>query len=113
MTRDSAKAGLSFVFDSGTNNYDSSAKERIPAWCDRILYRVHEPSSNSEKIRPLEYRSWSATPSDHKPISGLYAVRIKKMDREVRQKIRDEMEVAWTARAKDILVDAKRFHGLV
>lgn len=97
---------------SGTNNYDSSAKERIPAWCDRILYRVHEPSLKQEKIRPLEYRSWSATPSDHKPISGLFAVRVKKMDRERQLKIRDEIESAWTARAKDILVDARRFHGV-
>ncbi|KAK9894154.1 DNase I-like protein [Cystobasidium minutum MCA 4210] len=102
-----------YKFDPGTDNYDSSAKERIPAWCDRILYRVHEPSVKSEKIRPLEYRSWSATPSDHKPISGLYSVRIKKMDREKRQRVRDELEAAWSARAKDILIDAKRFHGLV
>ena len=100
-------------WSSGTDNYDSSAKERIPAWCDRILYRVNEPLLKQDKIKALDYRSWSATPSDHKPISGLYVVRVKKMHPERHQKIRDEMEVAWKARAKDILVDARRFHGVL
>lgn len=107
------RAVLTSLITSGTDSYDSSAKERIPAWCDRILYRVHEPSLKQEKIRAIDYRSWSATPSDHKPISGLYVVRVKKMDPEQHQKIWDEMEIAWKARAKDVLVDARRFHGVL
>ena len=73
---------------------------------------MHEPSLKQEKIKPLDYRSWPATPSDHKPISALFSVRIKKMNREARVKVREESEIAWAARAKDILVDARRFHGV-
>lgn len=27
-------------YDPGTNEYDTSPKRRIPAWCDRVLYRT-------------------------------------------------------------------------
>jgi hypothetical protein len=100
------------LYGRGTDDYDSSAKARIPAWCDRILYRVHEPSLRQDHIKPLSYRSWSATPSDHKPISGLYLVRIKKMDDNLRKKHFEEVKAMWKSRAKDMLMDAKRFHGL-
>ncbi|TGZ55264.1 hypothetical protein CRM22_010443 [Opisthorchis felineus] len=30
-----------FKFDKGTDQYDSSSKQRIPAWTDRILYMAH------------------------------------------------------------------------
>ena len=29
-----------FKFDPGTNDYDSSSKQRVPSYTDRILYKV-------------------------------------------------------------------------
>ncbi|KAL7533376.1 hypothetical protein ACHAXR_005191 [Thalassiosira sp. AJA248-18] len=55
-----------FKFDKGTSNYDTSHKQRVPAWTDRILFR-------SDKARVLEYQSAAeATHSDHRPVFGTF-----------------------------------------
>ena len=55
-----------FKFDKGTSNYDTSHKQRVPAWTDRIVFR-------SDKIRVLDYQSIAeAKHSDHRPVFGTY-----------------------------------------
>jgi hypothetical protein len=34
-----------YKYDDHSNNYDTSQKRRIPAWCDRILYEKAEKCS--------------------------------------------------------------------
>ncbi|KAG0610138.1 hypothetical protein M758_7G041400 [Ceratodon purpureus] len=59
-----------YKFDVGTDNYDSSAKERTPAWTDRILYKV-KPSS-LVKANLVLYNSIGAVKtSDHKPVKAI------------------------------------------
>ena len=67
-----------FKFDKGTSYYDTSHKQRIPAFTDRILFR-----SPMNKVRILEYQSIAeAKHSDHRPVFGTYqlgwGVSIKK-----------------------------------
>lgn len=93
---------------SGTDTYDSSPKERIPAYCDRILYRTPDPTT--EAIVPLQYRAWSANVSDHKPITALFETRIKKMVPSKRQRIWEDGEEAWRDRACSLLADAQRYY---
>lgn len=54
-----------FKYDPGTDTYDTSSKNRIPAWCDRILWH------GDESVGPLAYRSYGFRNSDHRPVSLL------------------------------------------
>lgn len=67
-----------YKYDVGTDRYDSSEKHRSPAWCDRILYR------GTGRIRQLEYRRHELRISDHRPVSGLFSMRIKSISAKKR-----------------------------
>ena len=60
-----------FKFDKGTKSYDTSHKQRVPAFTDRILFKPFG-------VRVLEYRSEvDATHSDHRPVTGTFLVDIE------------------------------------
>lgn len=44
-----------YKFDPGTDRYDTSAKRRIPSWCDRVLWRCHQDAFDSVEL--LQYTS--------------------------------------------------------
>lgn len=67
-----------YKYDVGTDHYDSSEKHRSPAWCDRMLYR------GVGRIRQLEYRRHELRISDHRPVSGLFSMRIKSISAKKR-----------------------------
>ena len=60
-----------YKYDVGTDNYDSSEKHRSPAWCDRLLYR------GVGRIKQLNYQRHELRISDHRPVSGVFRMRIK------------------------------------
>jgi inositol polyphosphate 5-phosphatase INPP5B/F len=62
-----------YRFDAGTDNYDTSEKKRIPAYCDRILYL-----SKEKNIKNLLYTSHAEyMVSDHKPVVSVYELFVK------------------------------------
>ncbi|XP_015873617.3 type II inositol polyphosphate 5-phosphatase 15 isoform X1 [Ziziphus jujuba] len=77
----------------GLAGYDSGEKKRIPAWCDRILYRDSCTSSVSEcslecpvVSSVLQYEAcMDVTDSDHKPVRCIFTVDIARVDESVRR----------------------------
>ncbi|KAF5942252.1 hypothetical protein HYC85_019894 [Camellia sinensis] len=77
----------------GLGGYDSGEKKRIPAWCDRILYRDNRSTSTSECSLEcpvvssiMQYEAcMDVTESDHKPVRCKLNVEIAHVDRSVRR----------------------------
>ncbi|XP_037793685.1 inositol polyphosphate 5-phosphatase E-like isoform X5 [Penaeus monodon] len=62
-----------FKYDPGTDHYDSSSKQRVPSYTDRILFKSGRGAitCSSYNYCPL-FRT-----SDHKPVSGVYECKIR------------------------------------
>jgi endonuclease/exonuclease/phosphatase family metal-dependent hydrolase len=90
-----------YKYDVGTDNYDSSEKHRSPAWCDRILYR------GVGRIKQVNYRRHdSIRASDHRPVSGVFKMRVKSISPKKRvlvwEQCKDRFVEAKKKMAKDI-----------
>jgi synaptojanin len=62
-----------YKFDNGTDQYDTSEKQRIPAWTDRILYR-------GQGLKLEDYHSANLVMSDHRPIYATFKVQCRIVD---------------------------------
>jgi len=71
------KFAPTYKFKVGTSDYEYKEKKvRIPAWCDRILYR-------GEQLTQLFYSSVvTPTISDHKPVVSMFNTKYKIVDPE-------------------------------
>lgn len=78
---------------AGLAGYDSGEKKRIPAWCDRILYRDNRSSSVAEcslqcpvVSSVLQYEAcMDVTDSDHKPVRCIFSTDIARVDESIRR----------------------------
>lgn len=64
------------MYRSGTDQYDTSKKQRTPAWCDRVLWHC-EPFS---KLTALKYWRLETDVSDHRPVAFACRVKVKIVD---------------------------------
>lgn len=72
-----------YKFDLGKDDYDTSEKARIPAWTDRILYKID--ASRGSDMRQVEYESvMNLRFSDHRPIYSTFDIKIRVIDEEKR-----------------------------
>lgn len=65
-----------YKYDLNSNNFDSSSKQRMPAYTDRVLWRENT-EDESKAIAQISYSShMSYSSSDHKPISAEFIIEI-------------------------------------
>ncbi|KAJ8539678.1 hypothetical protein K7X08_013930 [Anisodus acutangulus] len=77
----------------GLGGYDSGEKKRIPAWCDRVLYRDIRAAPSMEcslecpvAASILQYDAcMEVTDSDHKPVRCKFNVEVSRVDRSIRR----------------------------
>ncbi|PWY97211.1 LOW QUALITY PROTEIN: DNase I-like protein [Testicularia cyperi] len=105
-----SEAAISFLptykYDRGTHEWDSSEKNRIPAWCDRVLFKSHHP----DRIKCLDYRRWETTISDHRPVTAVFEVKIKAADPAKRTILQGQLKQRWSQLEQGILANAVRFY---
>jgi hypothetical protein len=88
-----------YKYDRRSSEYDTGPKSRTPAWCDRVLWRAHDPA----RVRLLHYRRYEADVSDHRPVSAGFGITVKSVDRRKRQEVRERVEARWVEEQERLL----------
>ncbi|OQE34520.1 hypothetical protein PENCOP_c017G07090 [Penicillium coprophilum] len=70
-----------YKYDVGRDNYDTSEKARIPAWCDRILWR-------GSNLRQTNYQVADLKVSDHRPVWATFDCVIDIVDYALKESLR-------------------------
>lgn len=83
-----------YKYDVGSDRYDTSDKKRAPAWCDRLLYR------GAGRVKQIEYRRHENMASDHRPVSGIFRIRIKTVRAKERAEVFEKCRQEWTEESK-------------
>ncbi|KAF7713340.1 Uncharacterized protein PECH_001493 [Penicillium ucsense] len=73
-----------YKYDVGTDRYDTSDKARIPAWCDRILWR-------GTGLRQTQYHTADLRCSDHRPVFAKFDCKIDVVDLNRKDNLRREL----------------------
>lgn len=79
-----------YKFDKGTDFYDTSEKQRVPSWTDRIL--TYTKNKNVTSLAQLIYNSIPQYKfSDHKPVYGIFNAELEIIDDHAKSKIEKEL----------------------
>ncbi|RCI04211.1 inositol polyphosphate 5-phosphatase [Rhizopus stolonifer] len=73
-----------YKYDVGTDIYDTSEKQRIPGWTDRIVFK-------GEQLKQLQYSRAELFTSDHRPVFGIFEADITTLDNEAKSKLQKEI----------------------
>ena len=95
-----------YKYDRNSNAFDTSEKRRVPAWCDRVLWRSREEG----RVVLMGYRRWEVNVSDHRPVSAVLKVTVKRVVGEARGKERMVVEGWWRGMEVALLADARAFY---
>ena len=69
-----------YKYDNGSISYDTSEKQRVPAWTDRVIYR-------GDFISLIEYSRGEQVMSDHRPVKAIFNISVALFDQTAKAKI--------------------------
>jgi len=95
-----------YKYDRRSSAFDSSEKKRVPAWCDRVLWRSRDP----ERVHQLHYQRYEANVSDHRPVSAAFATTVKSVRLDARAREKALVEEAWLGTQVELLASAREFY---
>ena len=95
-----------YKYDRRSDEYDTSEKARVPAWCDRVLWRSMHP----ERVEQVHYRRWEANVSDHRPISAGFRITVKSVQQEARARAKAEAKALWKGVETQLLCEAMQYY---
>ena len=88
-----------YKYNPGTDEWDSE-KDRIPAWCDRVLWCT----SGNNSVQQMAYTSCPQLKlSDHKPVHALFNVNVKVVDKRREKAVLEEVVRELDKRENDFL----------
>ncbi|KAA8893460.1 SacI homology domain-containing protein [Sphaerosporella brunnea] len=83
-----------YKYDIGTDVYDTSEKSRIPAWCDRVLWK-------GKGLRQLSYGCASNIRfSDHRPVFSTFQCDVSLINEVVKSKLSRELHLQFKTRGR-------------
>lgn len=89
-----------YKYDPGTDFYDRSEKKRIPAWCDRVLFK-------GRNVENLYYRRYEAKASDHRPIAAGFSIQTKVIDSNRKDVLSQKIDLEWAEHRQRFVRDKK------
>eukprot|EP00835_Amoeboradix_gromovi_P001750 NODE_87_length_21935_cov_0.397142.p1 type:complete len:934 gc:universal NODE_87_length_21935_cov_0.397142:18952-21753(+) len=89
-----------YKYDNGTDLYDTSEKQRKPAWTDRIVFKGD--------LGCLEYNSLPMRVSDHKAVYALFKSRVLVIDHAKRRELLQQC--LQSSKVKQELIDLNDSH---
>ncbi|KAL5126937.1 Type IV inositol polyphosphate 5-phosphatase 11 [Glycine soja] len=67
-----------YKYNKGSSNYDTSHKIRVPAWTDRILFRIEDENKMEATLHSYESMD-EIYGSDHKPVKAHLCLRLRQI----------------------------------
>ncbi|KAI9800582.1 MAG: inositol polyphosphate 5-phosphatase [Piccolia ochrophora] len=69
-----------YKYNVGSDDYDTSEKARIPAWCDRVLRK-------GSNLRQVNYNTAPLRFSDHRPVYSTFQCTISNVDEALKNQL--------------------------
>lgn len=91
-----------YKYDTGTDRYDTSEKQRIPSWTDRYTplpphskpFFLHSILFKGANLELQNYKRAEINISDHKPVRALFRTKISIINHQLKKTIQKQIYMA-------------------